>query len=264
MVKYLNAECYKAFRRKYLYLFLIVLLGLTGAFMLLLRVEGMAQSQTGDGMIMIQRVSVSELLGILTTALSVGLYFCLIAADMVFSEQYKYNTLKNEVSYGLPRVRIYLGKLLSSALVAVVMCAALVGGYLLLSFAFFPARDEMLGSSLRSFGLYLTVALPLWLGGLGFFIMLQFLLKGSTAATVAYVMVISLLGGGFLELMSVFLPTLEPLNRLVTTLSLNTPFNLMRSQSPESLMGYAWALGLGWLAVSILVGLAAFQKKEIS
>ena len=31
MVKYLNAECYKAFRRKYFYLFLAAILALAGA-----------------------------------------------------------------------------------------------------------------------------------------------------------------------------------------------------------------------------------------
>ena len=31
MVKYINAECYKAFRRKYFYLFLAAILALAGA-----------------------------------------------------------------------------------------------------------------------------------------------------------------------------------------------------------------------------------------
>ena len=101
MGNYLSAECYKAVHRKYIYIFSAAMLGLVAAFMLLLRIEGMSQS--GDGMLMVQRVSVSELLGILAMALSAGLYFLMIAADIVFSDQYKYNTLKNEVSYGLPR-----------------------------------------------------------------------------------------------------------------------------------------------------------------
>ena len=33
MVKYLNAECYKAFHRKYFYIFLAVILSLAAAFM---------------------------------------------------------------------------------------------------------------------------------------------------------------------------------------------------------------------------------------
>ena len=37
----------------------------------------------------------------------VGLYLVAVGGDAVFSEQYKYNTLKNEVSYGLTRVQVY-------------------------------------------------------------------------------------------------------------------------------------------------------------
>lgn len=262
MGKYFNAECYKAFRRKYFYIFMAVILALAAAFMVLLRVEGLRETQTAEGIIMIQQVSVSELLGILTMALSSGLYFLLIAADIVFSDQYKYNTLKNEVSYGLPRMRIYLGKLLSSALVAVVLCAVLIGGYLGISLLLFPA-GEGLGNSLRTFGLWLAVAFPLWMGGLGLGIFLQFTMK-STSATIVYVMIVGFLGSGFLELMEVFLPALEPAANLVQTISLNTPFNLMRTQSPEEVMGYAWALGMGWLAVSTVIGLVSFRKKEIN
>lgn len=262
MVNYLNAECYKAFRRKYLYIFLAVILCLAAAFMVLLRVEGFRETQTAEGMIMIQQVSVSELLGILTMALSSGLYFLLIATDIVFSDQYKHNTLKNEVSYGLPRGRIYLGKLLSSALVAVALCVVLVGGYLGLSLLLFPA-GEGLEASLRTFGLWLTVAFPLWMGGLGLGLFLQFAMK-STAATITYVMIVGFLGSGFLELMEVFLPSLKPAADVVRTISLNTPFNLMRTQSPEQVMGYAWTLGMAWLGVSTVAGLVCFQKKEIN
>lgn len=262
MVNYISAECYKAFHRKYLYLFLAAILALAAAFMLLLQVEGLRETQTAEGMIMIQQVSVSELLGILALSLSSGLYFLLVATDIVFSDQYKYNTLKNEVSYGLPRVRIYLGKLLSSALVSVVLCAVLIGGYLALSLLLFPA-GEGLEASLRTFGMWLAVAFPLWMGGLGLGLFLQFTLK-STAATITYVMIVGFLGSGFLELMEVFLPTLEPAADLVQTISLNTPFNLMRTQSPEEVMGYAWILGMAWLGISTAAGLVCFQKKEIS
>lgn len=262
MVNYINAECYKAFRRKYMYIFAAVILGLAAAFMVLLRVEGLRETQTAEGMIMVQQVSVSELLGILAMALQSGLYFLLIATDIVFSDQYKNNTLKNEASYGLPRVRIYLGKLLSSVLVAVVLCAVLIGGYLAFSLLLFPA-GEGLETSLRALGLWLLVSFPLWMGGLGLGLFLQFTMK-STAATITYVMIVGFLGSGFLELMEVFLPSLKPVADIVRTISLNTPFNLMRTQTPEEVMGYAWALGMAWLGATTLAGLVCFQRKEIS
>lgn len=235
MGNYLSAECYKAVHRKYIYIFSAAMLGLVAAFMLLLRIEGMSQS--GDGMLMVQRVSVSELLGILAMALSAGLYFLMIAADIVFSDQYKYNTLKNEVSYGLPRWQIYLGKLTASALTAGILCLVLMGGYIGIGCVLFPAGEDF-GTNLATFAKWLLIALPLWLGGLGFFNMLQFLIKGSNAATVFYVMVV-FLGSGFMDLMEVFLPALQPMADLIRTVSLNTPFILLRTQSPESVMAYA-------------------------
>ena len=256
MGNYLSAECYKAVHRKYIYIFSAAMLGLVAAFMLLLRIEGMSQS--GDGMLMVQRVSVSELLGILAMALSAGLYFLMIAADIVFSDQYKYNTLKNEVSYGLPRWQIYLGKLTASALTAGILCLVLMGGYIGIGCVLFPAGEDF-GTNLATFAKWLLIALPLWLGGLGFFNMLQFLIKGSNAATVFYVMVV-FLGSGFMDLMEVFLPALQPMADLIRTISLNTPFILLRTQSPES----AWALGMAWLTVSTIIGAISFQKKEIS
>ena len=86
--------------------------------------------------------------------------------------------------------------------------------------------------------------------------MLQFLIKGSNAATVFYVMVV-FLGSGFMDLMEVFLPALQPMADLIRTVSL-------RTQSPESVMAYAWALGMAWLTVSTIIGAISFQKKEIS
>lgn len=262
MVNYIRAECYKVFRRKYPYVFVGIFLALLALFMLLLRVEGLSTSMENDTII-VQRISVAELLTMLAMLLSAGLYLLLMAADMVFSEQYKYNTLKNEVSFGLPRVRIYFGKLFASMLTAVTLCMALMGGYMGMGLLLFPAGENF-GDSLHTLGLALLMALPLWLGGLGFFHMLQFLMKGSTASTIAYIMVIAILGSGFLDLISMFIPSLEPVADLVRTISLTTPFSLMSRQGPESQMGYAWALGMSWLGLSTVIGVAGFRKKEIS
>lgn len=259
MVNYIGAECYKAFRRKYPYLFVGSFLAILAVTFCMLRVESLREV----GGAIQPTVGVGDLAGILCMSLSSGLYFLLMASDIVFSDQYKYNTLKNEVSFGLPRMGIYMGKLIASILTAVVICLVLVGGFLGLGFVLFPG-GEGLGESLKTLGLCLLMALPLWLGGLGFFIMLEFSLKGSSTPTIVYILVVSILGSGFLNLVAVFLPAVKPLNDLVTTISLTTPFNLMRTQGPEQVMGYAWALGAGWFALSTAVGLVTFSKREIS
>ena len=258
MVKYFNAECYKAFRRSYIYIFTGVFLALVACFMFLLRVE--SRSVVDDTITM--RVDMSTLIGVILQGLTMGLYLLMIAADIVFSEQYKNNTLKNEVSYGIPRLRIYFGKLLAAFFVALVLCAVLIGSYLGMGILLFPAGEAM-GESLRIFALCLLASLPLWMGGLGLFQMLLFFLKGSTTATVFYIMVLGA-GSGILDLFGIFLPSMKPVADLIRTISLSTPFNLMLQQGPESVMGYAWALGMAWLGLSTLVGVVGFQKKEIN
>ena len=84
--------------------------------------------------------------------LSVGLYAPLITTDLVFSEQYKIGTLKNEISYGIPRSRIYLGKLVLEIAVAVLACALAVGLYLALCVPTLPLEADPDGM-LSSFGM---------------------------------------------------------------------------------------------------------------
>ena len=260
MVNYLNAELYKVTRRKYPYAVLAVILGLAAFMMLLLRMESRSPS---NGVVTVApQLSVADMLNVLSMVLSMGLYLLVYAADIVFSEQYKHNTLKNEVSYGLPRVRIYLGKLVAAVVTAVALCAALLGGYLLLSFLMFPA-GEGLGEALLVLGQALLMALPLWLGGLGLFLMISFFMKSSNAASICYLMLLSV-WDGFLELFSEFVPRLKPVLTAIQNCLLITPFRQMSYQPVEELIPYAWVLGICWLAASTVIGIIVFQKREVS
>ena len=116
MGKYLLAEGYKLTRRSYLWLALLI----TGALELLLVV--LFAALNGD----VTNMTASVGLTVLLYLLPFGYYATAVTGDIVFSEQYKHNTLKNEVAYGLPRLRIYFGKLLASTLLALAACAVLV------------------------------------------------------------------------------------------------------------------------------------------
>ena len=102
-------------------------------------------------------------LTVLLYLLPFGYYATAVTGDIVFSEQYKHNTLKNEVAYGLPRLRIYFGKLLASTLLALAACAVLVLWYGLLCGVLLPGDGAML-NAWRTVGFGLLTALPVWLG----------------------------------------------------------------------------------------------------
>ncbi|MCI5705430.1 MAG: ABC transporter permease [Pseudoflavonifractor sp.] len=252
MLKYMNAEFYKVTHRVYPAGFLGVIVGGIALIMVLLR------QNAGPG------ASFDFMAGALCMVLSVGLYLVVITCDMVFSDQYKYNTLKNEVAYGLPRARIYLGKLIAAAIVSVVLCAVILAFYLLLARLLFPLGAAT-GETMTALGQALLVAFPLWLGGMGLFHMLLFLMKGSTAASIVYVLVVAVLGGGTLELFSKFVPRLRPVIEAIQTCLLTTPFDRLLSGGPSNgLIAYAWIVGMAWLLGSTALGLIVFRKREIS
>lgn len=251
MLKYLNAEIYKVTHRAYPIGFLGVILGGIALVMILVR------QNAGPG------ANFAFFAGVLSMALSTGLYLVVVTCDMVFSDQYKYNTLKNEVAYGLPRSQIYLGKLLASVIASVVLCAVILAFYLLLARLLFPL-GETAGETMQELGRALLTAFPLWLGGLGLFHMLLFLMKGSTAASIVYVLMVAVLGGGVLKLFAAFLPRLQPVIEAIQACLFTTPFDRMISGPSEGLMAYAWTVGLAWLLGSTVLGLLVFRKREIS
>lgn len=254
MSKYLRAELYKVTHRTtYAGGFLGLMFALEAAMLLLLKfASGSAENTFGD------------VVFVLPMTLSLGLYMAVVVCDMVFSDQYKHNTLKNEVSYGLPRVRIYLGKLAAAILTAVVSCALIFIFYLALGRLLFPvdSANDMatLGKIFAMLGRSLAAAFPAWLGALGLFQMLLFVMKGATSATVAFVLILTL--DQALYIMRIFLPKLDAVLLTIKGCLLNVPFDTISAGRPD--IPLAWCIGLGWFLVSTAVGLLVFQKREIN
>lgn len=246
MGKYLNAELYKVCRRVYLFAFLVVVLGGITAMLMMLK------ANAGPG------ATAESVLWVLPLVLSVGLYLVVVISDMVFSDQYKYNTLKNEVSYGLPRFRIYFGKLIATAIMCVVLCTVILAYYFLLSVALFP-QEGTLPEMMKMLGQMLLQALPLWLGGLGLYLALLFLVRGSTAATVIYVLVVGV-SDSMLKLLGMLMPTLAEAVEKLLSILLQTNF----ATAGVIDLPHAWLVGMAWLGVVTLVGALVFQKREIN
>ncbi len=251
MLDYLNAEFYKVtHRRVYLLGMLGFLFGGEALLLFLLRfASGNAQN------------TVEVAVGILMMALSVGICLALMVCDLVFSDQYKLNTLKNEMSYGLPRARVYFGKLLAAAVTAVVICLLVVAFYLALAWVLFPLEGEP-AEILSALGKALVGSLPVWLGALGLGLMLLFITKGSTIATVIFVLIVGPLDS-VLELLELFVPKLiETIEAIRPWLLGNGLDGLVMEGTLD--FGYTWTLGMAWLLVSTVIGFIAFQKREIN
>lgn len=250
MYNYLRAELYKVLHRRYTYIFLIVVLALET-----LLVSGWVFTNSNGNHVDFYSGAVMVVM-----MFSVGLYATLITGDLVFSDQYKFNTLKNEVSYGLSRTRIYLGKLIMSCVVALVMCAIILVFYLGLCFLLLP-HDAASGNPLPVIGYCLAVALPLWLGCQALVTMLFFLFKSSNVASFVLVGVIAGAGQIFQLLGALVHQGFLLLYRVMLTTPLDAAPNMV---GDWGFCGQAWLIGLGWFVLSTAVGLWCFQRKEIS
>ena len=151
MLNYISAELYKVRRRKSTWALLALLLGLESLYILLF-----AHGEC------------YELLNAFVTTLTLGLPMAMLLSALVCSDMGRSGTLKNELSAGLPRSRIYLGKLLSALIVALIALSLVVGLCLAAGGLLFrhsdPAQDR---AALAVVGYCLAAALPLWGGGLG-------------------------------------------------------------------------------------------------
>lgn len=251
MRNYLWAECYKMLRRKYFYLSLLVCLALEG-----LMLWGSYLSYSWGN----ESINFPFNAAMVTSLLAVGLYACVITGDIVFSDQYKNNTLKNEVAYGLPRARIYLGKLLVAGLASLIAAVLMLGFYLGMCWILFP-HTQADGTAWALIGYCLAGALPLWLAGQALVNLFYFLIRSNTLAAFA---VIGIFG--------VLAPVLQGFSLL-----LNPVFGTLRQYLPnvmlESLRSMAfqwdylalcWVVGLIWGVGATVLGLVLFQKKEIN
>ena len=257
MLDYLRAECYKMLRRSYLWIALLIVGGLELVLVLLWA------WLNGD----MVNMTASTAFTMVLYLLSMGYYATAITSDIVYSDQYKFNTLKNEVAYGIPRVRIYLGKLFASCLLSVGACIVLLGWYALLCALMLPGDGAVL-ETVKVLGFALLCAFPVWLGSQALYILCYFTIRGSTAAVILGVCIIAILGQmlTFLSLIvSLPAPALADALLAVRGLLLTTPLeNITEAIWDWSRVGWAWAVGAGWCVGATALGLWCFQRREIS
>lgn len=250
MRNYLSAECYKVFHRSYFYITLLVCLVLEG----LLLWGSWLTYHWGNGAIDFYSTAL-----MIPVLLSVGMYATLLTTDMVFSDQYKHNTLKNEVSYGLSRTRIYVGKLLVSLLVSLAAAVIMVGFYLLGCWVLYP-HNELDQAALSLIGYTLSGALPLWFGALAVAVFCYFHVRSSTVAAFLTVGILGVLPSILQAFGILFHPVFEIMRQFTPAFMLD---NLKNMAFDGTYIGLCWASGLIWFAVFTVAGVILFQKKEI-
>ena len=251
MLNYLRAELYKLFRRRPLYVMTGLLIAGEGLFCL-----SWAYGWPG--------AEFSDMVSLMTVTMPVGLYLTIPLAWLAASDTGRGGPLKNEVSFGLSRTRIYLGKLCAAAVVSLLVCGVVFGFYLGSNWLLCTHTDrEAEWVALAVLGYTAAASLPLWLGMLGV-CMLAFLSLRSTVGAVVFLILGLSLGELLPNLFtSIQWGPLQQLGWLGRQLSLLEPFGRFTGHLSWASMGRDWLLGLGWLAAATAVGIIIFRKREL-
>ena len=258
MLRSIRAEWYKAVRRPYFsILFFTCSLLTMGAVYCLYLVKNQSPGITPIGL--------SFALSLSPLGMIMGLWLVAVGGDLIFSEQHKYHTLKNEVSFGIPRTRIYLSRWAAVFLVMLLLYAVLVAVYtlsalLLLGLERGPS-DLTPANGFLLLGYLSLAALPIWAGGLSLVIAIYFLIASANAAAICYIVLILTLPALLGALGQHISPFFQLLHHLTLSYQLDLLLNVQILD--WALMGRCWLVGLGWTAVSTVLGLFCFSRREL-
>lgn len=253
MLNYISAEWYKLRHTKGIFIAFGVLLGL----ILLVYIPKFWYTEPSFGVYATAYIAF----------LPLGFFLAPIFAVKAFDGQYGKGTMKNEVVFGIPRSRIYLGKMAIAGLTGTGAALIVLNFYLLLNLVGHGAGDEniLLYMELCLRGTLLT--LPLWLASMSLAFCLQSAFHSSAGAVVADYLI--LLIGTPLSLMGYEGEVNSLILKFFDRWFFVAPFRSVYGAMSEEIlllngMSYSWLLGLGWIAVTSLAGMAIFTRKEIS
>lgn len=246
MLNYIKAELWKALHHRITWgmtIFLVLCTALFGGLM--------------------NSANYAELVGAVSVTMLTGMLVVPLLVQIIDGN--KGETLKNEISFGLNRERIYNGKLLAGLLLGMALCIFLVAGLLAICFPLLPHDNlEQERVSLGVLGFCLLAALPIWCGMLALCHAMAVAFPGTAVWMTAYYLVFFVGQPILAALSSLFTGgRVSPLLQAILM-----PYTLLM---PPYLSGWltwkyqlwCWGIGLGWGVVSTAVGSLWFFRRDI-
>lgn len=232
-----------------------------GVYLLLVAVTG---ALLGSG-------GMASAMGTLRDFLFAGLYLGFPLAALTCGDLWRSGTLGNELTVGLPRSRIYFGKLLASLMVGVVLFCATILLFLLSAMPWSGQLPE--GESRTAMASLLggvLISLPRYVGCVALAHCLCFTLRANGLAPVVYFLYISLgellLGATKFHNMGYVGEAMNAFTNGVRPFLLGSAYftyGNLEVQPPQPGVWISWLTGLVWLVVSCAAGMAVFSRREI-
>ena len=251
MRNYIKAELYRNLHRLYFWNFTLI----TSAFVLFFIILG---KMVGSG-------NLPMLLELGIEMLGVPIFLVFMPIDMVSGEEIKNLTLKNSVSFGIPRSKIVLSKIIVTVILsfiaAIIILAVFLGSGTILF-----GTEGVTTFLVKEFTLRLLGAIPLWIGAISIGTFLSFIISNYTLCSFAY-------AGSFVVVRPIIrlLGTLVSdkfmyINNILITTRLDSLSKLYEQKFQPVVadtMIYAAIVGAAYTIAFTILSILYFNKKEV-
>ncbi|WP_346929554.1 ABC transporter permease [Clostridium sp.] len=253
MLNYIKSELYKTTHRKYPY----IVVGVLSLICILVNILALKIMKDQPGGF---RISMSDMLMISTGMFGMIYYAVIMIVDIVFSDEYKHQTLKNTVSFGINRTKIYLGKFISEIIVAIISLVIVTSVLILSSYMCLGLGEVTIVEVLKNFGAKLIAVFPLWVVGLAIANFLAFNIKNNNTLAFAYLGVVAVFPG----IVSI-LADLKPIFAKLQSILVSNQIKFIRTQEIISGGDIAkcYILGIIYVILITAIGIISFRRREI-
>jgi ABC-2 type transport system permease protein len=253
MLNYIKSELYRTTHRKYTY----VLVGASSLLCILVNVLALLLMKDNPE---INRLSMSDILMISTGLFTMIYYAIIMIVDIVFSDEHKHQTLKNTVSFGINRTKIYLGKFISELIVAIISLAIVTTVLILSSYIFLGSDGATTVEALKNFGTKLFAVFPLWITGIAIANLLAFNIKNNNIFAFAYLGVVAVFPG-IIGILTYYKPVFVKIQSYLVSYNIKFIVTQDRILSEDIIKFYV--LGIVYITLITVIGIISFRRKEI-
>lgn len=124
MINYLRSEIYRNLRLKGNYLFIL------GAIAFVVFLNGVLW-MFGNTDVSFPYNNTKFAFSSLYASMKIPMYLCICVVSLIFGQEYKNNTLKNTISFGISRSAIYLCKLLMTLVYALIVAVFVISAFII-------------------------------------------------------------------------------------------------------------------------------------
>lgn len=258
MIASLKAEWYKTTHRAYPFIFLSLCMGCAIIIVLVTKLVLPMMERFNMGYDAGQVLEMGFF-----AASNIVWYLLIITEDIAFTSEHKFRTMKNVITRGQNRTKLYLSRLIMAFMVLILGAVVVTLVYMLSVRIFYGADPSLTLEGYFSLAKQMLCGLFLWMGGQSLIHMMAFLISNEMLWGCGYLAIFSFLPNGVWILKSVFenQKIIDLFNDSLLTTQMT---NLANDGAQDGeMMLKCFLMGMAYMIVTTLIGVLIFRKKEV-